>query len=138
MLDAAMPRAKIKRTIFLVFSMMAAMAFANGSLSPPPPVLGAQPSSKYKGYTGSVSCRECHEKFYKLWAPSHHGLAMQPFTDKLAKKSLTPQTHDISIGDYRYRAEIQPGKGWVLEHAPRVKKSTQWCTHWAARMSTTS
>jgi hypothetical protein len=29
-------------------------------------------------YTGSVSCRKCHEKFYQLWAPSHHGLAMQP------------------------------------------------------------
>ena len=46
--------------------------------------------SQSQEYTGSVSCRECHEKFYKLWAPSHHGLAMQPYTDELAQKTLTP------------------------------------------------
>ena len=34
---------------------------------------------------GSASCRECHEAFYKLWATSRHGLAMQPFTPKFAK-----------------------------------------------------
>ncbi len=28
-------------------------------------------------YAGSMECIDCHEKFYQLWAPSHHGLAMQ-------------------------------------------------------------
>ena len=37
-------------------------------------------SAGIENYSGTQSCRECHEKFYKLWAPSHHGLAMQPFT----------------------------------------------------------
>lgn len=32
-------------------------------------------------YVGSVSCRECHAGFYKLWSSSHHGLAMQPYAD---------------------------------------------------------
>jgi hypothetical protein len=77
-----------------------------------------QPSSRYEGYTGTSSCRECHEKFYKLWAPSHHGKAMQPYSDELARKALTPQTEDIVIGQYRYRAEIKPGKGWVVERGP--------------------
>ena len=47
------------------------------------------------GITGSVSCRECHEKFYKLWSTSYHGLAMQPFTLELARKELKPQKKDI-------------------------------------------
>ena len=59
-----------------------------------------------QSYTGSTSCRQCHEKFYQLWAPSHHGLAMQPYTAELARNKLTPQTEDIVIGDSRYRADI--------------------------------
>ena len=47
--------------------------------------------SHTEGYTGSSSCRKCHEKFYQLWAPSHHGLAMQPYTPELGRKKLTPQ-----------------------------------------------
>ena len=79
-------------------------------------------SSPSKDYAGSVSCRECHEKFYQLWAPSHHGLAMQPYTAELAQKDLTSQTKDIVIGDYRYRAEIEPQEGWVLERGPEGEK----------------
>ncbi|MHC4291780.1 MAG: hypothetical protein ACYSTR_06155, partial [Planctomycetota bacterium] len=36
------------------------------------------------GYLGSSQCRPCHEKFYQLWAPSHHGLAMQPYSESFA------------------------------------------------------
>ena len=32
-----------------------------------------------EGFVGSASCRSCHESFYELWEPSHHGKAMQPF-----------------------------------------------------------
>jgi len=35
-------------------------------------------------FAGSASCRECHERFYQLWAPSRHGLAMQAFSAELA------------------------------------------------------
>jgi tetratricopeptide (TPR) repeat protein len=69
-------------------------------------------------YVGSVSCRECHERFYKLWAPSLHGLAMQPFTAEFAKAELTAQTTDIVVGNYRYRAEFDEENGWVLEQGP--------------------
>jgi len=88
------------------------------------PVQGSEPKpqSKAKGYTGSVSCRECHEKFYKLWAPSLHGMAMQPYTSELARNSLTPQTKDIAIDNYRYRTMIAPGEGWVLEQGPESEK----------------
>lgn len=69
-------------------------------------------------YTGSRSCRDCHERFYKLWSTSHHGLAMQPYSDALAAERLTPHTEDIPIGDFHYRAEVAAGKGWVREEGP--------------------
>ena len=68
-----------------------------------------------KAFTGSASCRQCHERFYKLWAPSHHGLAMQPYTAEFAKANLTFQAVDIKVGSFQYRAEIEANKGWVRE-----------------------
>ena len=47
---------------------------------------------------GSASCRSCHERFYKLWAPSHHGLAMQPYTADFAKERIQ---FDSPIGRYQ-------------------------------------
>ncbi len=73
-------------------------------------------------YTGSTSCRKCHEKFYQLWAPSHHGLAMQPYTLEFARKRLTDQTEDIVIGNFRYRADISGPQGWVVERGPAGEK----------------
>jgi tetratricopeptide (TPR) repeat protein len=75
----------------------------------------AQEQSPTSRYAGSVSCRECHERFYQLWSTSLHGLAMQPYTEALAKDKLTPQADDVVIGAFRYRAEIGGGAGYVLE-----------------------
>ncbi len=79
-------------------------------------------STAHNQYTGSVSCRKCHEKFYQLWAPSHHGLAMQPYTATLAKEKLSPQLEEITIGDFRYRAEVTGETGWVMEQGPDTRK----------------
>ena len=79
-------------------------------------------SASGSSFTGSASCRECHEKFSKLWAPSHHGLAMQSYTAELARKELTPQTDPILIGQYRYRADIRGETGWVVEQGPEGDK----------------
>ena len=70
------------------------------------------------GYTGSVSCRQCHEEFYKLWATSHHGLAMQPYTSDFAAKELEPLAEPISIGEYQYTVEIGPTSGRVRQTGP--------------------
>ena len=78
--------------------------------------------SHTEGYTGSSSCRKCHEKFYQLWAPSHHGLAMQPYTPELGRKKLTPQAEEIAIGDFGYRADIKGDTGWVIERGPEGEK----------------
>ena len=46
---------------------------------------------------GSTSCRECHEAFYKLWANSRHGLAMQPYTPTFAKANFFESRGEIKI-----------------------------------------
>jgi tetratricopeptide (TPR) repeat protein len=78
----------------------------------------ASPSS----YSGTQSCRECHEKFYRLWAPSHHGLAMQPFTAELFQTKLAPQTADLLIGDSGYQVEFDGKQGWIRESGPKGNK----------------
>lgn len=75
-----------------------------------------------KGYLGSSQCRSCHEKFYQLWAPSHHGLAMQPYTELFAEANLKPQLEEIVIGKARYRAVIDEGPGFVVESMPGKRK----------------
>jgi tetratricopeptide (TPR) repeat protein len=78
--------------------------------------------SSSDGYTGSKSCRKCHEKFYRLWATSRHGLAMQPYTREFAAKNLTPQTEEIIIRGHHYRADVSGGRGRVLERGPEGDK----------------
>lgn len=69
-------------------------------------------------YTGSQSCRPCHEKFYTLWEPSHHGKAMQPYSDAFASAELTPQAKAINIGDATFLAVAGKGQGFILEKRP--------------------
>jgi Flp pilus assembly protein TadD len=72
-----------------------------------------------EGYTGSTaSCRECHEPNYQIWAASHHGLAMQPFTEELAQSEFVTTSDDITIGDYRFRVVFDEDGGWVNESGP--------------------
>ena len=77
-------------------------------------------AGKNPAYAGSVSCRECHEKFYQLWSTSRHGLAMQPYSDAFAKTELTPQEKDIVINKNKYRADLNYGV--VIEKGPKGTK----------------
>ncbi|GKT10988.1 hypothetical protein DSTSK_42930 [Desulforhabdus sp. TSK] len=79
-------------------------------------------SADAQSFAGSQSCRECHERFYQLWSTSFHGLAMQPYSDALAKEKLAPQKEDLVIDGIRYRAEVGEGQGWVLETGPEGTK----------------
>lgn len=66
------------------------------------------------GLVGSASCRGCHEEFYRRWAPSHHGKAMQPFTRELAQQ-LSPLTEPLQIAGASYQVELGPQGGVVVE-----------------------
>lgn len=76
--------------------------------------------SEPQRFSGSASCRECHERFYKLWAPSHHGRAMQSYSAEFAKKQLTAHKNDIVIGKHRFRADVYDG--CVIERGPKGEK----------------
>jgi len=71
-----------------------------------------------KSLAGSRSCRECHETFYELWATSHHGLAMQPYTNEFARQNLTAPQAPVRIGKSEYIASIGADEGWVIERKP--------------------
>ncbi len=47
---------------------------------------------------------------------------MQPYTDAFAAAELTPHTGEIQVGSHSYRAEIDQGKGWVVEQGPDGEK----------------
>ena len=68
--------------------------------------------------TGSSQCRSCHQAFYKEWATSHHGLAMQPFTSEFASSNLTFQTQPVTIGKSSYRAVFDRAFGYVEDQGP--------------------
>jgi len=61
-------------------------------------------------YAGSRTCRECHERFYELWSPSHHGKAMQPIEDVLQNEELSPQKEAIGVGEKWYQVSIKNQK----------------------------
>jgi tetratricopeptide (TPR) repeat protein len=96
----------------------------HGAETPQPrPEAAAAPSPRELGYVGTSSCRECHEKFYRLWAPSHHGLAMQAVTPEFLQGKLEPQKTPIAIKDHRYQFVFRDEKGLVLEQGPGTEKA---------------
>ncbi|MEW6659249.1 MAG: ammonia-forming cytochrome c nitrite reductase subunit c552 [Thermodesulfobacteriota bacterium] len=90
--------------------------------TPAPGPRGAPAAAPGRGFAGAASCRECHEKFYKLWSTSHHGLAMQPVTPEFLETRITFAPDPIHIKEYRYRAVSDQGAGWVLEHGPQGER----------------
>jgi len=99
-----------------VFANVLLISVAAGSLA------FAQEQSQSAGYAGSRSCAECHERFYKLWSASFHGLAMQPYSPELAAAKLTGPKDEIAVGKYRYRADLSGPEGWVMESGPEGEK----------------
>ena len=67
---------------------------------------GPAPTVSAGPYAGSLSCRECHERFYELWAPSHHGMAMQPVTAAFVAEALTPPAEPMAIGASTYAVDL--------------------------------
>lgn len=107
--------------IFVIVSLAGITWWRQGSAwSSPQP---SPPQTQAPAYAGSASCRECHEKFYKLWAPSHHGLAMQPVTPDFLKTKVQPPKSALTIKDHRYQAVFQDGQGFVQEKGPRGEKT---------------
>ncbi|MBN1270674.1 MAG: tetratricopeptide repeat protein [Candidatus Aminicenantes bacterium] len=108
----------------IMIIIMAALGvwFITRKIHPSSQIKESESGRRSEQFIGTSSCRECHEKFYQLWAPSHHGLAMQLFSADLARTQLSAQESDIEIGDYRYRVEVEAGEGVVRENGPEGDK----------------
>ncbi|MCX7045685.1 MAG: multiheme c-type cytochrome, partial [Candidatus Sumerlaeota bacterium] len=74
------------------------------------------------GFVGSSECRACHENFYRKWAPSWHGLAMQTYAGAMVRAPISRATTDVMIGQYQFRPEITSATGYVQETGPHGKK----------------
>jgi tetratricopeptide (TPR) repeat protein len=107
----------------MIFIIVAAVLAASISVSL---ATGEKDPSRTEGLAGSVSCRECHEKFYQLWSTSFHGLAMQPYTPEFARTKLTAHPKEIEINGYTYRAEISGNTGFVVEKGKGPSDSKQY------------
>ncbi len=113
---------KMKRSLVLIILVCVGLFIVSVNTDyNPVPAAESYASHKENGYTGTASCRECHEKFYKLWSSSHHAKAMQPFSEDLASLKLTPQLQEITIGRYRYRVDVASGIMW--ENGPDGEKN---------------
>ena len=70
-------------------------------------ITGCQPSTETPMYSGSASCRECHERFYQLWAPSHHGLAMQGVDSAFIASELSFESASAQVKDQLFTAFVR-------------------------------
>ena len=76
-------------------------------------LMGCKRGTRQDEYAGSSSCKECHADFYHKWEPSHHGKALQPMTESMIARDLTPLLHPIVVGDATYSVDLE--KREVLE-----------------------
>ncbi len=65
-------------------------------------------------FSGSESCRECHEKFYQLWSPSYHGQAMMPINAGFVAKHQLPNSLPIEVEGHMFNIEF--GDSSMLMH----------------------
>jgi tetratricopeptide (TPR) repeat protein len=98
-----------KSTFCFLFSVV-----AMGLMS----LCGCSRQERVREYAGSESCRECHERFYQLWASSHHAKALQPWSAELAA-DVPEQLEPIEAEGLFYMAHITPERGWVTDSEGR-------------------
>ena len=66
-------------------------------------------------FSGSESCIECHQRFYELWSPSHHGKAMEPMNSAYIKSKQLPNSEDFSLEGKKYRVEFSDSTMTMIE-----------------------
>lgn len=68
-------------------------------------------------YAGSQSCRECHERFFDLWSPSHHGKAMQPMADVIKNEPLQLPSQAKKVGTHWFEVSMESDALFMIERA---------------------
>ena len=73
-------------------------------------------------FSGSASCIECHERFYNLWAPSHHGKAMQPITNNFINTQVVLGQDGIIMEGSSYKAVKKDTSLFIQEQSAEFTK----------------
>lgn len=66
-------------------------------------------------YAGTQTCRVCHEKFYQLWAPSHHGTAMQGVDSSFIGHEIQTNGEWISVQGSEFTTTIRNDSLFMIE-----------------------
>lgn len=80
-------------------------------------------------FSGSESCKECHEKFYQLWSPSHHGKAMEPMNAAYIQSKQLINSEDFSLEGKKYRVVFGDSTMTMIETDGSSEK--QYSIAWA-------
>lgn len=81
-------------------------------------------------FTGSQSCRECHENFYQLWAPSYHAQAMMPVNAEFIKNHPLPDSPPIEVEGHLFSVEFSDS-AMVMKEFDGDKLVNQYRVIWA-------
>ncbi len=76
-------------------------------------------------YSGSESCKPCHEKFYQLWHDSHHGLAMQPVTGEFIENNIKSFSTEIKVGE-DFFSVVRRGDTLVFTETKSTEKTAEY------------
>ncbi|TKG94381.1 ammonia-forming cytochrome c nitrite reductase subunit c552 [Puteibacter caeruleilacunae] len=88
-----------------------------------------KPTADAEGYAGSESCIECHQRFYELWAPSHHGLAMQPISAKLLENGMGTLETPLTVEGKSYTPHLEDTTMYIVESDDTTKNKLK--VEWA-------
>jgi tetratricopeptide (TPR) repeat protein len=113
--------------VLLVILVVIGRALLPGKSEPSKPVVETVAASD--GFAGSVSCRECHEEFYKLWGSSHHGKAMQPVTPEFVKTAVPELDKWQPVETGQFKVTKQDGKLVFIEQDKDGKIASYEAVH---------
>ena len=111
------PSGRVVASLAAILLMVSLVGCARRTAETPPDVDPAP------DFVGSKTCHDCHKDFYRLWATSRHGLAMQPYTPEFGLDALVPQADETTIGKNHYRAEIDDRGGRIRQRGPDGRRT---------------
>lgn len=76
-----------------------------------------KPKEASNEFTGSASCIECHENFYKLWEHSYHAQAMMPVDAEFMLRHQLPDSDPIEVEGHQFQIEFSDSTMVMYERA---------------------
>ena len=80
-------------------------------------------------YSGSESCRSCHQRFYELWAGSRHGLAMQEVSRNFVDEHIRSFNREIKVGTATFAVSLEGDSLVFTEKKPGGQTASYTAVH---------